>query len=80
MQDDDCLVFVEVRARKSSRFGSAIDTVRSDKQKRIVKTAQMYILQHDYLEFTATRFDVVGITENKKDKFVWIKNAFTIDF
>ncbi len=71
------LVFVEVRYRKNTNFGSATDTIGSDKQTKITKTAQYYLQsRRQYRDFTC-RFDVIGIEYSLKNpKINWIKNAF----
>ncbi|MDO7645591.1 MAG: YraN family protein, partial [Reinekea forsetii] len=43
------LVFVEVRYRAHTHFGSAAATVNLAKQKKLTKTAQYYILTHAHL-------------------------------
>ena len=39
MRDGAVLVFVEVRYRRSSRFGGAVDTITSIKQRRLRRAA-----------------------------------------
>ncbi len=71
------LVFIEVRYRQNTKFGTAIETVDYNKQTKITKTAQHY-LQHkpQYQDFTC-RFDVVGVESNLKYPVInWIKDAF----
>ncbi len=79
MQDNDYLVLVEVRSRASTKFGSALDSVTPTKQAKIIKTTQKYLSENPDFDFSAIRFDVVGIAKGQKDQFTWIKNAFTID-
>jgi putative endonuclease len=81
MQDKDCLVFVEVRYRKSRDFGAGLDTVNASKQRKLILTAQHYLVQMGMYENTATRFDVVSITQpDNKPELSWIKNAFLCEF
>ncbi|MEM8499522.1 MAG: YraN family protein [Pseudomonadota bacterium] len=79
MQDKSCLVFIEVRFRKSERYGSAASTVTTAKQNKLRKTA-LYYLKARRLRHTAVRFDVVGMKPgeqaHKDYQFRWIKNAF----
>ena len=77
MLDGDCLVFVEVRARSSQKFGHAIETVDYFKQQKIIKAAQIYLIKPPKLDYQSIRFDVIGIED--KENCIWIKNAFTID-
>jgi putative endonuclease len=72
MQDDDTVVFIEVRYRKNSHYGGAAASVTRAKQQRIIKTALSY--QHYTVE-QSMRFDVVAV-EGTPPKIEWIKNAF----
>ena len=82
MRDDDSLVFVEVRYRKSNHFGSAAESITANKQSKLIKTASLYLQRHDKLNKYPARFDVVSITGPIKSEnienidFNWIKNAF----
>lgn len=79
MQDGQTLVFVEVRVRNSTKFGSAIDSVTASKQKKIIATAQHFLSQHPKHRHQACRFDVVGIHPTHADpnqRIEWLKNAF----
>ncbi len=73
VNDENTLVFVEVRFRKSDRFGSALESVTKSKQEKIVTTARHYIAKHRLGESRPIRFDVIGITANNIE---WIKHAF----
>lgn len=76
MQDQETLVFVEVRYRKSSRFGSALESVNKTKQSRIIHTAEHY-LQQSRDNYQACRFDVVAVSPAETGfHFNWVKNAF----
>jgi len=75
MRDKSSIVFIEVRYRRHDRFGSAMESVNSHKQKRLILTAQHYLLQ------TGTplnsRFDVVAISGVEPEISIeWIQNAF----
>ena len=76
MQDKDSLVFVEVRYRRHSRFGSAAESVDRRKQSRIIACAQHYMLTHPDACQQPCRFDVVSIT-GPGTAIEWIANAFT---
>lgn len=80
MQDGAQLVFVEVRFRKSSRFGSPLATVTHAKQRKLRAAAQFYMQRHN-IKQQAVRFDVVGITPSAQDELSdpqinWCQNAF----
>ena len=72
MREQQRLVFVEVKFRRSNHFGGAAAAVTLSKQQKLTRTAQCYLQsvgqQH-------CRFDVVAITEQPAD-IRWIKNAF----
>ncbi|MDP2903154.1 MAG: YraN family protein [Methylovulum sp.] len=72
MIDGLSLVIVEVRFRKSDRYGSAAESITSAKQSRIIAAT------HHYLSINKTdcpiRFDVVAISGDSHIN--WIKNAF----
>jgi len=67
------LVFVEVKYRKSTRYGEAEAAVDIHKQRRICKAADYYRYIHHYGDDTAVRYDVLAI---QGDEVHWIKNAF----
>lgn len=79
MRDNRCMVFVEVRFRKSDRYGSAASTVTTAKQNKLRKTALFY-LKARKLQHAAVRFDVIGMKPGEQGcsgyQFRWIKNAF----
>jgi len=73
MQDEDTVVFIEVRYRKNSHYGGAAASVTWTKQQRIIKTALFY--QQQYAGQQNMRFDVIAV-EGDPPKIKWIKNAF----
>lgn len=54
------LVFIEVKTRRSSKFGSPQEAVHPAKQKRLRHLAEYYLHQQG-LEEVTVRFDVIGI-------------------
>jgi len=75
MQDNNTLVFVEVRFRKSERFGGALASVDAKKQNKLRITAQHYLQKHN--SQLNARFDVVALSSlDDKNKINWIKYAF----
>ena len=79
MQDQETLVFIEVRYRKNLDYGGALESVTPSKQKKIQTTALFY-MQKKGGEHN-TRFDVVAITgtdinNQNKLSIEWIQNAF----
>ena len=72
------LVFVEVRFRKSDNFGSPVESVTASKQRKLLQTAQLFLLAHPQWRNAPCRFDIVAArpTENNALQFEWIQNAF----
>jgi putative endonuclease len=68
---DGTLVFVEVRARRSTAQGGAAATVGVAKQRALIFAAQHYLLRFDALP--PCRFDVVAIDGGQVE---WLKGAF----
>jgi len=79
MQEGELLVFVEVRYRKGSHFGSASETVTYFKQQKIIKAASYYLQTTRLYNYQACRFDVIALEKQAKDfKLQWIKDAFRV--
>jgi putative endonuclease len=77
MLDQDILVFVEVRYRKSQRYGGSLESINTRKQQRILTTATHYLYTHRWAQQHPCRFDVVlmsGATNNPQMR--WIADAF----
>ena len=60
LDPDRTVVFVEVRARRSDRFGSPAESINHKKQDKLLKLAAWYI-QSRRLENTLCRIDVVSV-------------------
>lgn len=73
MRDSQALVFVEVRYRKSSFFGTAAESIDQQKQNKIIQAAQQFIADHPYQG--AIRFDIVCFN-GSDPKPQWLQNAF----
>ena len=78
MQQGDTIVFVEVRYRKSDRYGSAAESVDFRKQRKLINTALFFMQKYDPRLQRPYRFDVVAIEgEPPHDARVkWISPAF----
>lgn len=76
MQDRDILVFVEVRYRRQSSFGSAAESVTGSKQRRIIRAAGIFLSRNSRWQDTPCRFDVLAISGDKKRDIAWIQDAF----
>jgi len=73
MLDRDCLVFVEVRYRATNRFVPAKLSVDSRKQRKLMKTALIFLSKNERFARHTVRFDVVALDG---DSIEWICDAF----
>jgi putative endonuclease len=71
--DSRCLVFVEVRYRHSDRFVAAGLTVDRHKQRKLIRTAALYLAKRPRFAHHTVRFDVVAI---EGETVNWIRDAF----
>jgi putative endonuclease len=62
--DGDTLAFVEVKARSSEEFGSALEAITYWKLKALIRAAQVYKSKHKNLP-EALRIDAVAILFDK---------------
>jgi putative endonuclease len=70
------IVFVEVKTRRSERYGSAEESVTWVKQERLRKTALLYLQQRNQ-PFKDMQFDVITVRlGGPKPVINHIKNAF----
>lgn len=72
-RDGKYLVFVEVKYREHMSGGGPLAAVGFRKQERISRVAAWYLMEHRLPEYTAVRFDVIGITPGE---IRLIQNAF----
>ncbi|WP_173938523.1 YraN family protein [Burkholderia sp. Bp9031] len=71
---DGTLVFVEVRARRSTRHGGAAASVGWRKRRRLVAAALHFWVRHG--AGAACRFDVVAFEAGRLE---WLRDAFRAD-
>lgn len=76
-KDGDTLVFVEVRQRSSSHFGSPAESIRPAKMQRLRKAALHYTTSCYGRDDLLMRFDAI-LLEGSQDKYQLehLKNAF----
>jgi putative endonuclease len=72
-KQDDTIVFIEVKYRKSSFRGTPQESVTYSKQKKIVKSSIVYLKQNNIKN--NIRFDVVSVLDKDIEL---IKSAFFI--
>ncbi len=66
-RDKDCLVFTEVRTKRSRSFGTPEESITATKKERLRIAATTYRQTHDSLP-PLWRIDVVAIELNAKNK------------
>jgi putative endonuclease len=72
------VVFVEVKTRTGSGFGTPFEAVEFRKQQKMIQAAQYFLAQKG-LEQRDARFDVVGISWPGREPSVeHIENAFEL--
>lgn len=71
--EDTCLIFLEVKARRTGRAGTGAEAVDIRKQRTICRVADWYRMQHGIGEYTQMRYDCITFDSGK---LMWIKNAF----
>ena len=80
MREAASVVFVEVRFRASSGFGSPKATVDWRKQQRLARVAGCFLRGYRQFASCPIRFDVVSVTKPNYDAHLeWIRNAFEVD-
>lgn len=72
-KENNCIVFVEVKYRKNTAFGSPEGAVNSTKKQRIRKAALDFLIKNFGTDEVLCRFDVVAFTGNQ---IHLIKDAF----
>lgn len=80
MREGATLVFVEVRYRRSNRFGGGAESVDRRKMSRILAAARHYLQRHPGAADRPCRFDVVAIGPGDDNGGIdWIRDAFGSD-
>jgi putative endonuclease len=77
-RDGPTLVVVEVRARRSGSFASAIDSVDRNKQRKIILATEHLLMRNPHWYAQPLRFDVIAVSEidTATPSIQWLKNAF----
>ncbi|WP_018411713.1 YraN family protein [Methyloversatilis thermotolerans] len=75
----DTIVFVEVRLRRSSRFGGAAASVDGVKQARLIRAAQRWLAGAGRrAQGRPARFDVIAMSGLHMEDIDWIRDAFAL--
>jgi putative endonuclease len=78
MLDADTVVFVEVRYRRHSAWGGAVESVDARKREKLTTAAMHFLQQESRWAKHPCRFDVIAINAqgNFPPRLSWIQNAF----
>jgi len=80
MRDDACVVFVEVRYRRSAGFGGGAASVDAGKRRRLLHAAQLFLAANPALRDAPCRFDVVDASGDPDSPTLhWLRDAFRAD-
>ncbi len=63
--DGGCLAFVEVRTRRSRKFGSPAESITAAKKRKLVEVAQTYLQEHEAKDID-WRIDVVSVQMSRQ--------------
>ena len=75
--DSNRLAFIEVQYRSRSNFGSALASVSSVKQEKMLMTAQMFLASHENYCNRYCRFDIIAFDGPRGSVSAqWLKGAF----
>ena len=74
-KSESCICFVEVKYRKSLKFGMPREAVTKTKQAKIKETAMHYIFENEITD-TDFRFDVIEIIDDINIEITHIQNGF----
>lgn len=72
-QDEEYIVFVEVKYRANGEKGHPLEAVNTKKQQKIKKVAQYYLVKQKKSVERPCRFDVIGVLG---EELIHIENAF----
>jgi putative endonuclease len=77
MRDRVQVIFVEVRHRANSHYGSALESITPAKINKLTKAATLYLQRKKWLYTVSSRFDVVAMDGDSTQPTInWIKNAW----
>ena len=79
MLHQETVCFIEVKYRNSLKFGGAASAISTQKQKKIVKTALVFISQNRRYNQHSMRFDALLMQQQgntQSPDIEWIQNAF----
>ena len=79
MRDQQALAFVEVRYRNACAFGTPLESITREKQRKLQQTGVYFLRCYPYYATLSPRFDVIGLTGDNCSLDAWVKHAFDCD-
>lgn len=80
MRDNQLIIFVEVKYRRQTRFGSSLEAIDMQKRAKLVRTAEYYLLRNRINSTCQIRFDAITIEHvDHQRKIHWIKNIIELE-
>lgn len=77
LDNNDTLIFIEVRYRKNESMMQVAETIDPAKCRKIIKTSEYYLTKNPEHRHKKYRYDFIGIVGDLKQPLIeWIKNAF----
>lgn len=77
LDPDGTLAFVEVRHRRSSATGSALESLTGDKLGRLRRAASVWLVRNPEWRDYTCRFDIVALDGDlRTPRITWLSNAF----
>lgn len=76
--DNQELVFVEVKARKSNFFGSGEESLTLSKKRKIIKTLLYFLNSASKKQFRSWRIDLISVKLNYQNKLLEISHLKNI--
>lgn len=78
MQEQETLVFVEVRYRHAITHGTGAESIQPYKRLRIIRAATFFLKSKNWTHTKRCRFDVVDLAGDLSAPSIrWIKSAFS---
>ena len=78
MQENNTIIFIEVRSRNNNAFLHPVETIDHTKRNKIRKTSQVFMKKTSAWNLYNWRFDVITLTGRsaREMKIEWFKDAF----
>lgn len=73
-EQDNTLIFVEVKYRRNERFALATESITTTKQERMRLTIETYL--QEYPTQQPLRIDLITVVGNSPYQINWLKNIF----